>query len=118
MGNLCRLHYPGMVTLPSGWREIATTWENFQFAPDTDYGTTQGIVSHDFWVSFFFIHGFFFITRVLMHILFCSYVFDFPKWTTTRVTHLWSLTAMLTRSSRMQFPMLVFRQTINITRKF
>jgi hypothetical protein len=48
-----------MVTLPSGQREITTTWEHFRFAPDGDYGTTQGVVSHDFWVSFFFICGFF-----------------------------------------------------------
>jgi hypothetical protein len=72
LGNPCRLQYSRMVTLPSGQREIATTWEHFQFAPDGDYGTAQGVVSHDFWVSFFFIHSFFFITRVLMHILFCS----------------------------------------------
>jgi hypothetical protein len=29
LGNLCHLHYPGMVTLPSGQRVIATTWEHF-----------------------------------------------------------------------------------------
>jgi hypothetical protein len=118
LGNLRRLHYPEMVTLPSGQREITTTWEHFRFAPDGDYGTTQGVVSHDFWVSFFFICGFFFITHVLMHILFCSYVFSCPKHTTTKITHLRSLIAMLTRSSRMQFHMLGFRQTINITRKY
>jgi hypothetical protein len=84
-----------------GWKKgevIATTWEHFWFAHDEDYGTAQGAVSHDFWVSFFFIPGFFFITRVLMHILFCSYVFGCPKRATTRITHLWSLTLMLTRS--------------------
>jgi hypothetical protein len=98
LGNLCRLHYPGMVTLPSGQRVSATTWEHFRFAHDGDYGTAQGAVSHDFWVSIFFISGFFFITRVLMHILFCSYVLGCPKRATTRITHLRSLTLMLTRS--------------------
>jgi hypothetical protein len=51
-------------------------------------------VSHDFWVSFFFIHGIFFITRVLMHILFCNYVFGCLKQATTRITHLWYLITM------------------------
>jgi hypothetical protein len=98
LGNLCHLHYPGMVTLASGQRVIATTWEHFQFAHDGDYGTAQGAVSHDFWVSFFFIPGFFFITHALMHILFCNYVFSCSKWATTRIAHLRSLTLMLTRS--------------------
>jgi chromosome condensin MukBEF MukE localization factor len=63
--NLCHLHYLGMVTvLGTSEREIATTWEHFRFAPDGDYGTSQGAVLHVFWVSFFFIHGFFFITLV------------------------------------------------------
>jgi hypothetical protein len=54
-----------MVTLPGiGKLEIATTWEHFRFALDGDHGTGQGAVLHDFWVCFFFIHGFFFITLV------------------------------------------------------
>jgi hypothetical protein len=53
LGNLPRLHYLGMVTLPNGRRKITTTWEHFRFALDEDYGTAQGVVSHDFWVSFF-----------------------------------------------------------------
>jgi hypothetical protein len=118
LGNLGRLHYPGMVTLPNGRREIANTWEHFWFAHDGDYETTQGAVLHDLWVSFSFIHGFFFITRVLMHILFCSYVFGCLKWETTSITHLLSLTTMLTKLLRMQFPMLGFRQTTHITRKY
>jgi hypothetical protein len=45
LGNLCRLHYPGMVTLlGTGEREITTSCEHYQFAPDGDYGTTQGVV--------------------------------------------------------------------------
>jgi hypothetical protein len=39
LGNLCHLHYPGMVTLPSDEREIVTAWEHFQYALDGDYGT-------------------------------------------------------------------------------
>jgi hypothetical protein len=59
LGNLCRLYYPGVVTLPSGRRELTTIWDHYQYALDGDYGTTQGAVSHDFWVSIFFMHGFF-----------------------------------------------------------
>jgi C4-dicarboxylate transporter len=33
-----------------------------------------------------------------MHILFCSYIFGCPKQATTRITHLRSITSMLTRS--------------------
>jgi hypothetical protein len=54
-----------------------------------------------------------------LHIFcFCSYVFGCLKWATTRITHLRSLIAILTKSSRMQFPMLEFRQTIDIARKY
>jgi hypothetical protein len=45
LGNLCRLHYPGMVTLlGTGEWEIITSYEHYRFAPDGDYGTTQGVV--------------------------------------------------------------------------
>jgi hypothetical protein len=62
LGNLCRIHYPGVVTLPSGRQELATTWDNYQYAPNGDYRAAQGTVSHDFWVSIFFMLGFFIIT--------------------------------------------------------
>jgi hypothetical protein len=50
LGNLVRLHHPGVVTLPgNGRRELTTTWEHYRFAPDGSYGTAQGAVAHDFW---------------------------------------------------------------------
>jgi hypothetical protein len=76
LSNLVHLHHPGVMTLPeNSCRELATTWENYQFAPDGSYGTAQGAVAHDFWVSIFSIYCFFFITpSVLMcfwlHIIF------------------------------------------------
>jgi hypothetical protein len=49
LGNLVRLHHPGVVTLPRNGRlELATTWDHYQFALDGDYGTDQGAVAHDF----------------------------------------------------------------------
>jgi hypothetical protein len=48
---------------PPGWfnpmpenscHELTTTWEHYRFTPDGSYGTTQGAVAHDFWVSIFF----------------------------------------------------------------
>jgi hypothetical protein len=66
LGNPVRLHHPDVVTLPGNDRlELATTWDHYWFAPDGDYGTVQGTVAHDFWVSFFSMHDFFFI--ILMY---------------------------------------------------
>jgi hypothetical protein len=60
LGNLVHLHHPGVVTQPeNGHRELATTWDHYRFTPDGDYGTAQGAVSYDFWVSIFSMHGFF-----------------------------------------------------------
>jgi hypothetical protein len=65
LDNMVRLHHPGVVTLPgNGRQELATTWVHCHFATDGYYGTTQGAVSHDFWVSIFFMYEFFFITLV------------------------------------------------------
>jgi hypothetical protein len=120
---MCCLHYPRVMTLSSRW-ELATTWDHYRYASDGDYGTTQGALPHDFGVSiffmcdFFFTHDFWSCTSVLMffrlHILFCRCVFGCPKRATTRSSHLQSLTAMLTRSWKMQFPMFAFRRTISM----
>jgi hypothetical protein len=60
LGNLVRLHHPGVVTLPgNGHRELTTTWEHYRFAPDGSYGNAQGAVAHDFWVSIFSMPDFF-----------------------------------------------------------
>jgi hypothetical protein len=50
--------------LRNGHRELATTWEQYQFDSDGNYVTAQGAVADDFWVSIFFRHNFFFITLV------------------------------------------------------
>jgi hypothetical protein len=82
LGNLIRLHHMGVVTLPvNGHRELATTLEHYRFAPDGSYGNAQRTVAHNFWVSIFSMHDFFlYYSSVLMcfllHILFCSYVFN------------------------------------------
>jgi hypothetical protein len=35
LGNLIRLHHPGVVTMPGNdRRELVTTWEHYRFAPD------------------------------------------------------------------------------------
>jgi hypothetical protein len=60
LSNLVHLHHLGVVTLPgNGRHELATTWEHYQFTPDGSYGTAQGAVVHDFWVSIFSIYYFF-----------------------------------------------------------
>jgi hypothetical protein len=76
--------------------------DHYQYAPDADYGTVHEAVSHNFWVSIFFMHTFFHYPSVLihflLHILFCSYIFGCPKRATTISTHLRSLTELITRS--------------------
>jgi hypothetical protein len=65
LGNLVCLHYPRLVTLPEhGHRVLATTWDQYRFAPNGDYKTAQGVVLHDFEVSIFSMHDFFFSTLV------------------------------------------------------
>ncbi|KAL5647773.1 hypothetical protein ACJX0J_042128, partial [Zea mays] len=49
LGNLCRLHNPGIVTDPKGVVVPCTSWSHFALAPHGTYGTTQGTVKHDFW---------------------------------------------------------------------
>jgi hypothetical protein len=57
LGNMIHLHHPGVVTLPgNGRRVITTTLDHYQFAPDGDYGTTQGAMLHDFWINIFSMH--------------------------------------------------------------
>jgi hypothetical protein len=65
LDNLIHLHHPGVVTLlKNGRRVLTTSWDHYWFALDGDYGTAQGAVSHDFWVSIFSMRDFFFITLV------------------------------------------------------
>lgn len=52
LGTLCRLHYPGMVNLPSGERIHVTSWDQYRFHPDVDHQNAQGAVWADFWVSY------------------------------------------------------------------
>ena len=52
LGNLVRLHYPGVVTLASGERVPATSWKHYALSPDQAHGNAQGAVESDFWVSF------------------------------------------------------------------
>ena len=34
IGGLCRLNYPGLVTLPNGIIEPAWSWDHYKLAPD------------------------------------------------------------------------------------
>jgi hypothetical protein len=54
LGNLCRLHNPGIVTDPKGVVVPCTSWSHFALAPHATYGTAQGAVKHDFWVRVMF----------------------------------------------------------------
>jgi hypothetical protein len=52
LGNLARMHYPGEVTQRDGTSSPTTCWANYALAPDVTYGTAQGAVWSDFWISF------------------------------------------------------------------
>jgi hypothetical protein len=54
LGNLCRLHNPGIVTDPKGVVVPCTSWSHFALAPDATYGIAKGAVKHDFWVRVLF----------------------------------------------------------------
>jgi hypothetical protein len=54
LGNLCRLHNPGIVTDPKGVVVPCTSWSHFALAPHATYGTAQGAIKHDFWVRVMF----------------------------------------------------------------
>jgi hypothetical protein len=50
LGNLVRLHWPGLVTLPTGESIPATTWEHYRYDVCRTFGNTQALVWDAFWV--------------------------------------------------------------------
>jgi hypothetical protein len=48
--NLVRLHWPGLVTLPSGESVPATTWEHYRYGVCRTFGNTHALVWDAFWV--------------------------------------------------------------------
>jgi hypothetical protein len=48
LGNLLRLHYPGLVTRGAGRTAPTTTWRDYARAPDARYGNAQGVVRNTF----------------------------------------------------------------------
>jgi hypothetical protein len=52
LGNLVRMHYPREDTRSDGTSSPATCCADYTLAPDVMYGTAQGAISSDLWVSF------------------------------------------------------------------
>jgi hypothetical protein len=52
LGNHIHMHYPGEVTRSDGTISPTTCWDNYALAPDVTYGTSNGAVWSDLWVSF------------------------------------------------------------------
>jgi len=52
LGNLCRLHYPGLVTGEQGELIVVLNWDQYRLAPNADHLNAQGAVWSDFWVRF------------------------------------------------------------------
>jgi hypothetical protein len=50
LGNLVRLHWCGLMTLPSGESVPATTWEHYRYGVCRTFGNTQALVWDAFWV--------------------------------------------------------------------
>jgi hypothetical protein len=44
LGNLVRLHWPGLVTLPSGESVPVTPWEHYRYGVYRTFGNTQALV--------------------------------------------------------------------------
>jgi hypothetical protein len=63
------MHYPDEVTRSNGTISPATYWDDYALAPDATYGTANGAVWSDFWVSF-------------LVILFQSFIPDAPDFAT------------------------------------
>jgi hypothetical protein len=57
LGNLIRLHYPGLVTLPSGEYVPTTTWEHYRYDVQNVWQPTDTSL-RCIVVSFFFINFF------------------------------------------------------------
>ena len=53
LGNLCRMHNPGIVNDKTGRPIPCKSWDHFALAPHAAYGNAQGAVKHDFWVRIF-----------------------------------------------------------------
>ena len=51
LGNLCRLHNPGVVVNKVGECIACTAWKDFALAPDVRFGNAQGAVKDAFWVN-------------------------------------------------------------------
>jgi hypothetical protein len=50
LGNLVRLHWPGLVNLPSGESVPTTTWEHYRYGVSRTFGNTHALVWDAFWV--------------------------------------------------------------------
>jgi hypothetical protein len=50
LGNLVHLHWPGLVTLPTGESVPATTWEHYPYGVCRMFGNTRPLVWDAFWV--------------------------------------------------------------------
>jgi hypothetical protein len=51
LGNLVHLHYLGEVTRSDGTSSPTTCWADYALVPDVTYGTAQGAMWSDIWVS-------------------------------------------------------------------
>jgi hypothetical protein len=53
LGNLLRLHWPGLVTHPVSGEEVpCLNWDMFYYQFDSQFQYVQGVVWNAFWVSF------------------------------------------------------------------
>jgi hypothetical protein len=57
LGGIIRKHFPGIVNLPTGGRDVAWTWKHYSYAEDPSgkYGNMQERVVRHFWVRDFWL---------------------------------------------------------------
>jgi hypothetical protein len=55
--GIIRKHFPGIVNLPTGGRDVAWTWKHYSYAEDPSgkYGNMQERVVRHFWVRDFWL---------------------------------------------------------------
>jgi len=110
LGNIIRLHYPGMVRKPSGESVPARSWDDYLFAPGGVHSNAQEAVWHDFWVRcliimyIFLLQICFYTCSSLIMICFCSCTISCLKMETIRRMLVGCFILMQPCSSDEQYP--------------
>jgi hypothetical protein len=68
LGNLLRLHYPGIVMKSTGRTEPVTTWRDYAHAPDARYGNAHNREEHILG-KFIYVYNFYHLLQYIISVL-------------------------------------------------